>query len=87
MLVAAPQSKMTLSGQSASPIAAMHSAPFPNLVNFEPSADWGRPVRRRLLRKLRYANMQQGQPHLDGKFLEWADSEYASGKRRLPGQK
>jgi len=23
----------------------------------------------------------------DGKFLEWADSEYASGKRKLPGQK
>lgn len=23
----------------------------------------------------------------DGKFVEWADSEYASGKRKLPGQK
>ena len=23
----------------------------------------------------------------DGKFVEWDDSEYASGKRKLPGQK
>ena len=23
----------------------------------------------------------------DGKFVEWADSEYAGGKRKLPGQK
>jgi branched-chain amino acid transport system substrate-binding protein len=23
----------------------------------------------------------------DGKFVEWADSEYASGKRELPGLK
>ena len=23
----------------------------------------------------------------DGKFVEWEDSEYASGKRKLPGQK
>jgi hypothetical protein len=23
----------------------------------------------------------------DGKFVEWADSEYASGKRALPGLK
>jgi branched-chain amino acid transport system substrate-binding protein len=22
----------------------------------------------------------------DGKFVEWDDSEYASGKRKLPGQ-
>jgi branched-chain amino acid transport system substrate-binding protein len=22
----------------------------------------------------------------DGKFVEWEDSEYASGKRKLPGQ-
>jgi branched-chain amino acid transport system substrate-binding protein len=23
----------------------------------------------------------------DGKFVEWDDSEYATGKRKLPGQK
>jgi len=23
----------------------------------------------------------------DGKFVEWDDSEYAGGKRKLPGQK
>jgi branched-chain amino acid transport system substrate-binding protein len=23
----------------------------------------------------------------DGKFVEWDDSEYKSGKRKLPGQK
>jgi branched-chain amino acid transport system substrate-binding protein len=23
----------------------------------------------------------------DGKFVEWDESEYASGKRKLPGQK
>ena len=23
----------------------------------------------------------------DGKFVEWEDSEYATGKRKLPGQK
>jgi branched-chain amino acid transport system substrate-binding protein len=23
----------------------------------------------------------------DGKFVEWDDSEYAAGKRKLPGQK
>jgi branched-chain amino acid transport system substrate-binding protein len=23
----------------------------------------------------------------DAKFVEWDDSEYASGKRKLPGQK
>ncbi len=27
------------------------------------------------------------QLYQDGKFVEWDDSEYASGKRKLPGQK